>query len=313
MEKELDRLSTTDRRAGMAYGIIAFTAWGFLPLYWKLLKAVPPEEILAHRVFWSFIYVGIMLIYTGNFSKVKEVLRDRRNIVLVLLASILITINWFTYIWAVNSNYVLQTSIGYYINPLVVSLLSIVVLKERFSLGEVVALLLATIGVLIQTFSYGKFPWVALIIAVSFALYGLVKKLLTIDSMTGLALETTVIAPFALIFILTREFQGTGGTLQSLPIATLLLLTLSGVATATPLLWFAKGAQKIEFSTIGFLQYISPTITMFLGIFVFKEVFSKTHFISFGFIWAALVVFTFAKLRVTPGVVRRVSISKGVK
>lgn len=297
MENELKTKSIDEKKIGIMYGIVAFTAWGFLPLYWKLLNLIPALEILAHRITWSFVFVSILLLIKGDYGKVKNVLANKRNTILIALASLLISVNWFTYIWAVNSNYVVQASMGYYINPLVVSLLGMVVLKEKFNKGQMVALVLATIGVLILTVQYGSIPWIALILAITFAFYGLAKKMLVVDALTGLALETLMITPFALFFIITRQIQGIG-SLLIIPIPVLILLILSGVATATPLLWFAKGTQKVEFSTIGFLQYIAPTISLFLGVFIFKEEFSYTHFISFSFIWAALIIYTISITRV---------------
>lgn len=297
MEKALgEGQSKDERKIGVIYGAISFIAWGLLPLYWKLLKQIPTSEILSHRIFWSFIFVTSIILIKGDIHKLKQVLTVKKNMMLIVLAAALISINWFTYIWAVNSDFVLQASMGYYINPLVVSLLGMFVFKEKFNKGQIVALLLAAAGVIILTVQYGTIPWVALILAVSFALYGMVKKMLKVEAMIGLALETIVIAPFALFFIIFKEVQGIG-SLSILPISTLGILLLSGVATATPLLWFAKGTQMVEFSTIGFLQYISPTISMLLGIFVFKENFTNTHFISFSFIWAALIVYTISKIK----------------
>ncbi|MBS4041636.1 MAG: EamA family transporter RarD [Flavobacteriales bacterium] len=283
-------------RQGIFYGAISFIAWGLLPLYWKLLKQVPAQEILAHRIFWSFIFVSALILIKGDLGRIRTAITNRKNMLLIVIASILISVNWFTYIWAVNSDYVLQASLGYYINPLVVSILGILVFKERFDRAQIIALLLAFIGVLLLTIQYGRIPWVALILAVTFALYGMVKKLLKVDSVIGLALETMTIAPIALAFIIFREGQGVG-SIGLLPISTLLFLFMSGIATATPLLWFAKGTQLVEFSTIGFLQYISPTISMLLGIFVFREAFTSVHAISFGFIWTALVIYTVSKAR----------------
>ncbi|KAB3539042.1 EamA family transporter RarD [Alkaliphilus pronyensis] len=296
MENQASLSKNDNKKIGILYGTIAFIAWGFLPLYWKLLNQIPALEILAHRITWSFVFVTILLLLKGDFKRLKEVFKSRKNTVLIIFASVFITVNWFTYIWSVNSNYVVQASMGYYINPLVVSLLSMLVLKERFNAGQMIALILATIGVLVLTIQYGRIPWIALILATTFAFYGLTKKLLTVDSITGLALETMIITPAALSFIIYRQVTGVG-SLSTIPIPVLILLMLSGVATATPLLWFAKGAQMVELSTIGFLQYIAPTISLFLGIFLFKEEFSQTHFISFSFIWVALIIYTISITR----------------
>ena len=294
--KQSDSQNNYNKKLGIIYGIMAFVAWGLLPIYWKLLDRIPALEILAHRIVWSFVFVSALLFVKGDFKILKEILASRRKTILILTGAVLITINWYTYIWAVNAGFVLQTSMGYYINPLVVSLLSMFVLKERFNRGKILALILATIGVLILTVQYGEVPWVALILAISFAIYGLVKKVLNLDTITVLALETLMITPIALLYIGRIELAGTG-SLTVIPIPVLAILIFSGVVTATPLLWFAKGTQLVEFSTIGFLQYIAPTISFFLGVFLFNEEFSTTHLISFGFIWVALIIYTVAITR----------------
>lgn len=291
MEKQSSSNSKYNKKLGIFYGVIAFTAWGLLPIYWKLLDRIPALEILAHRIVWSFVFVSALLLIKGDFEVLKEILASRRKTGLILAGAVLITINWYTYIWAVNAGFVLQTSMGYYINPLVVSLLSMVVLKEKFNRGKILALILATTGVLILTVQYGEVPWVALILATSFALYGLVKKVLNLDTITVLALETLMITPIALIYIGRLQLTG-AGSLRVIPIPVLAILIFSGVVTATPLLWFAKGTQLVEFSTIGFLQYIAPTISFFLGVFLFNEEFSTSHLISFGFIWLAVIIYT---------------------
>ena len=296
MDKQSNSENEYNKKLGIIYGVMAFTAWGLLPIYWDLLNQIPALEILAHRIVWSFLFVTALLIIKGNYSALKEILTSRQKSLLVFAGAVLVSINWYTYIWAVNSNFVLQTSMGYYINPLVVSLLSMVVLKEKFNRGKIAALILAAIGVLIQTIQYGSIPWVALILAVSFALYGLVKKVVSIDTITALALETLMITPLALLYIGRIELTGSG-SLTVIPLSVLVLLLFSGVVTATPLLWFARGTQLVEFSTIGFLQYIAPTISFFLGVFFFREDFSITHLISFCFIWAALIVYTVAITR----------------
>ncbi len=296
LENQSQQNNTYNKRLGIIYGVMAFTAWGLLPIYWKLLDRIPALEILAHRIVWSFVFVTVLLIFKNDFKILKEILASRRKSLLILAGAVLISINWYTYIWAVNANFVLQTSMGYYINPLVVSLLSMFVLKEKFNRGKIIALLLATTGVLILTIQYGEVPWVALILAISFALYGLVKKILNLDTITVLALETLMITPIALFYIGRLQLTGEG-SLAVIPTSVLALLIFSGVVTATPLLWFARGTHLVEFSTIGFLQYIAPTISFFLGIFLFNEEFSTTHLISFGFIWVALIVYTVAITR----------------
>jgi chloramphenicol-sensitive protein RarD len=280
------------QRIGVLFGILAFIMWGSLPVYWKLLNEIPALEILAHRITWSFVFVSLLLVIKGDYRALGVVLKDKKQLRLIITAALLISVNWFTYIWAVNSNFVLQASLGYYINPLVVSLLSMIVFKERFNRKKTASLILAAAGVMILTVQYGQVPWVALVLAFTFAFYGLVKKVLVVDSITGMALETLVITPIALLYL--GYLQETGaGSFFVLPTTTILILIFSGVVTATPLLWFSKCTKLVQFSTIGFMQYIAPTISFFLGVFLFQEEFSALHLLSFCFIWTALIIYTY--------------------
>jgi len=285
-----------DKLIGYCYGIAAFIAWGFLPIYWKLLATVPAQEILAHRIFWSFAFMALMLFYLKRWHSLKGVLAGGKNLLIIILCAVLISINWFVYIWAVNSDQVIEASMGYYISPLISVLLGMALLKENLSPFQILALLLAVIGVGIITVQFGKIPWVALVLASSFAFYGLLKKLLPVDALLGLALETTYMMPLALAYIIFQELSGTGALAAVSPVVTILLIG-SGVVTATPLLWFAKGAQKMELSAIGFLQYIGPSISLLLGIFIFKEEFSHVHLASFCFIWAGVILYSWSGLK----------------
>ncbi|HWR62582.1 MAG TPA: EamA family transporter RarD [Clostridia bacterium] len=276
---------------GVFYGAIAFIAWGFLPIYWKFLKDIPADEILAHRIFWSFLFIGGIVLYKEGLGVLKETVKDRKNVRYVLLCAFFITINWGLYIWAVNSGNILQSSMGYYINPLMVVLLGTTVLKEKLNRLQYVSIAFAAAGVVIMTVQFGSIPWVALSLAATFALYGLFKKLVSAKSLVSLSLETAVLLPLALGYILFKLFSGQSALYNVTP-ATLVLLLFSGVATATPLLWFGMGANRVKLSTMGFLQYISPTISLFIGIFMYGEKFTGTHMISFGFIWAGLIIYS---------------------
>lgn len=211
----------------------------------------------------------------------------------MFLCGFVISINWFTYIYAVNTDHVIEASMGYFINPLVVVLLGVTIFKEKLSRWQLTALILAATGVLIITIQYGRVPWIALFLATSFAAYGLIKKLAQVDPVTGLALETFIVMPIALIYIISLETTATGA-LGSAPLAVKIILAGAGIVTATPLLLFARGIERTTFSMMGFLQYIAPTMTLFLGIFIFREPFSLIDFISFCFIWVALAIFTLA-------------------
>ena len=285
----------SNKGVGILYGIMAYTAWGLLPLYWKLLKVIPAFEILAHRIIWSFLFVIFLVVLSKQWLAIKQTMSDRRKMSLIGIGAITITVNWGTYIWAVNAGHVVEASLGYYINPLVTVLFGMVFLKERLNKGQIVALILALIGVVMMTVQYGKTPWIALILAFSFGFYGLFKKLAHVDSVTGLTLETAIITPMALGYITSQQLNGVGA-LGQISLFTTILLLLSGVATATPLLWFAKSAERVELSTIGFLQYISPTISLILGIFVFHEQFTIAHMTGFGLIWIALIIYSFSRV-----------------
>lgn len=280
---------------GFIYGIAAYVLWGVLPLYWKLLDEISATEILAHRILWSFVFMWAILSFNGQLKGCIQALKDRSNIVRILCATILITINWGLYIWAVTSGHILESSMGYYMNPLIVVVLGVVILKEKLNIWQIVSLIMAAVGVCIITISYGQIPWVSLMLALTFALYGLMKKTIQVGSAIGLGLETAFLMPLVLSYIIIRQASGIGA-LGSISTATTFILVGSGVVTALPLLWFAKGAKRIPLSSIGFLQYISPTISLLLGVFVYKERFTQTHMLSFGFIWCGLIIYSISQV-----------------
>jgi chloramphenicol-sensitive protein RarD len=285
-------------RKGIVYAAGAYVMWGLFPLYWKLVQNVSAEEILAHRFVWSFVF---MLLVLGGSKRLKQfgmeckkMRKHPKSLIMLIIASLLISANWFLYIWAVNHGHIIETSIGYYINPLLSILLGMVVLKERLNFWQLLSVAFAAIGVLVLTVQYGSFPWISISLAASFGFYGLAKKLLNFDAAIGLTMETLVITPIALLYLIFLSVNGnmvygTGS------LSTSLLLMGGGAATALPLLYFAKGARLIPLSMVGFLQYIAPTINLFLGIFIFNEHFTKTHMTAFFFIWVALIIYSFAK------------------
>ncbi|WP_047983859.1 EamA family transporter RarD [Ornithinibacillus californiensis] len=280
-------------RVGVVYAVFAYVIWGFLPIYWKIIDAVPASEILAHRIIWSFVFMVFIVLFVrkwpGFIDQCKIILKDKKKLFSITMASIVISLNWLIYIWAVNSDHVLQASLGYYINPLVSILLAIIVLKEKLTKSQTVSVILAGIGVLYLTFSYGVFPWVSIVLAITFALYGLFKKIVDIPAMYGLTIETMIITPIALIYLLFLP-ENTFSSQGALSIDGLLLMG-AGIVTAVPLLLFASGAKRIPLALVGFLQYIAPTLMLLLGVFVYGETFSFEHLISFGFIWLALVIY----------------------
>lgn len=290
----------TEQQAGVLYAAFSYILWGFLPVYWKLLHHVNADEILANRVFWSFFFVAAVLFFNKKWNlftgTLKGLANNKKQFAALGAASLLISINWFIYIWAVNTDQMIEASLGYYINPLVSVLLGMVFLKERLSIMQYASFALAAAGVVIMTISYGQFPWIAVSLAVSFGLYGLAKKLIKVDSAVGLALETLVVMPLAGIYIGYLFFQGSSSLFAG-SWTTSLLLAGAGAATAVPLLYFAKGAQRIPLATLGILQYIAPTITLILGIFVYHETFSMVHLLAFTFIWSALILYSLSRTK----------------
>ncbi|WP_019122130.1 EamA family transporter RarD [Brevibacillus massiliensis] len=278
-------------KAGVGYAILAYATWGLLPLYWKSLDLIPSDEILAHRIFWSFLFVAAVLTIRRRWKNIKPVLTNKKQLLAVTLCSILVTGNWYIYIWAVNHGQVIEAALGYYINPLLSIALGMIVLGERLHFWQLISLGLAAIGVAIMTIEHGRIPWIAVSLALTFALYGLAKKLLRADALTGLALETFMITPFALGYLMFLEGSGSG-TFFKLPTAVLLLLICSGIATAIPLLWFARSAQSVPLSMLGFIQYLSPTISLLMGVFLFKEPFTIVHAITFTFLWSSLLLYS---------------------
>ncbi|ACL20348.1 chloramphenicol-sensitive protein RarD [Desulfitobacterium sp. LBE] len=282
-------------KTGVLSALAAYTAWGLLPIYWKTLQSVPAQEILAHRITWSFVFVALLVLYKKQWGKIRSVLRDRSKVLGLLLSALLVTSNWYIYIWAVNSNRVVEASLGYYFNPLIVVLMGIMVLGERIDRWQIASIVLACLGVLILALEYGKIPWISLGLATTFALYGLAKRLVAVDSLLGLTLETAVVTPIAIIYLWTAG-ANSGGTISHFGVPTLLLLMGAGIVTAIPLLWFAHAAKNVPFTTIGFIQYLSPTLSLVLGVFVYHEEFTSTHALSFGFIWLALAVYSVSRI-----------------
>lgn len=280
-------------RSGIFYALIAYLLWGFLPIYWKTLDEVSSGTVLAHRVIWSFVFLSLLIVLTNQtkpfIQSATLILKSKKTLLILFTASIVISLNWLTFIWAVQNDFVIQTSLGYYINPLISVVMGIVFLKERLSLAQVLAVGLVAISVLFLTFSYGVFPWVSLILAFSFATYGLLKKFITINSIYSLTIETLFVTPIALLFLIF--FNQASANFTELPTLIMMLLIGAGVATAVPLILFGKAVQELSLSFIGILQYLAPTIMLLLGIFLYDEVFSTAHLVSFILIWIALAIY----------------------
>lgn len=282
---------------GLFFGALAYTMWGLLPLYWKLVNVVSPDQIFAQRIVWSFLFLSIILAFKDQFRQLWAVFQTKQNVVNGLLCTFFISINWFIYIWAVNNGYVIETSLGYFINPIVLTAFGALVFKEKLNKLQAGGFLLATLGVLYLTITYHKIPYIALSLAVSFALYGVFKKKSKLDSIVGLSFETMILSVPALLYVVFGEIGGHGFS-GNTPWIYGVLISLSGVATSVPLLLYAEATKRLPLGVVGFLQYISPTISLVLGVFVFKEAFDGTKLIAFIMIWMALAVYSVAQYQV---------------
>lgn len=277
-------------KKGILFALLAFISWGFLPVYWKLLQTVPAPEILAHRIVWSFVFIFFLIRLQKKKIKFSSFKNSKATLALAG-AGVFIALNWGIYIYAVNAGHIVETSMGYYINPLVSIAFGLIFLKEKLRPVQWVSLTLATAGVLYLALDYGKVPWIALALAGSFAIYGLLKKLTPHEALQGLALETLILLPAALLFL----WFGTGGshgTFLHSDSTTTFLLIFSGVVTALPLYWFALGVKLIPLSLVGFFQYIGPSIALLIAVFIYGEPFTHSHLISFSLIWSGLVLYT---------------------
>lgn len=279
-----------DGRKGILFATGAYLCWGLLPVYWKALQQVPAIEILAHRMAWSLLVVLLLLGVRRSWGWVRPVLRDWRTLATFTVSALLLAANWLIYIWAVNANHVVETSLGYFINPLMSVALGMVFLRERLRTAQLVAVLIAGAGVLFLTINHGRLPWIALGLALTFAIYGLLRKTAALNSLEGLALETGVLFLPAFLYLVFLERQGVGTFGHSESITSWLLM-LAGAATTVPLLLFASGARRIPMTVLGVLQYIAPTLQFLLGVFVFGESLTLERLIGFAFVWVALLIF----------------------
>lgn len=276
---------------GIFYALGAYLAWGFLPLYWKVVQVAAPLEILSHRIVWSLVLLIGTLTTLRQWQWVRDVIGNWRILLTFAATSVALCINWLTYIWAVNAGYIVETSLGYFINPLVSVLLGVLVLQERMRWGQWVAVGMAAIGVIYLTVTLGSLPWISLTLAFSFATYGLLRKMAALNALDGLTLETAYMIIPALGYLLYLEFTGQS-TFGHVSLRLTLLLIGTGLATTIPLLLFAAGARRISLSLVGLLQYVAPTIQFFLGVFLYREPFSSTKLVGFLLIWMALLAYS---------------------
>ena len=283
----------TATRRGTLYGAGAYLLWGLFPLYWPLLAPSAPLEVLAHRILWSLVVVVVLLAVTRRVEQVRAAVRDRRRLAQIALAAVVVAINWGTYIYGVTNDRVVETSLGYFVNPIVTVLLGVVVLGERLRPAQWTALGAAFVAVVVLTVENGSPPWIALVLAFSFGTYGLLKKTAGVGAVEGLAIETGVLLPVAAVYVVVIG----GGTFATEGVGHAALLALSGVVTAIPLLLFGAAASRIPLSTLGVLQYLAPTMQFVLGITLFDEPLPAVKLLGFVLVWCAVALFTVDLLR----------------
>lgn len=276
---------------GIASAVGAFLIWGLSPIFFKWLKAVPPFEILMHRMVWSFVFLMPLILFLGHWNAFKSALMNRRTMGILLGTTLLVSVNWFLFIWAINNNQILQTSLGYYINPLINVLLGRIFLKERLRRPQIIAVCIAAAGVGYLTFQFGRIPWISLTLAFTFGFYGLIRKTAPVGALEGLALETLLMSGPALAYLCYLNAAGGGAFFRMGPRIDFLLMG-TALVTALPLLLFTEGARRIFFSTVGILQYIAPSSTFLLAVFVYGEPFSTAKLWTFILIWTALVLYS---------------------
>ncbi len=278
-------------RHGVLFAIAAYTIWGVAPIYFKLLAAVPAAEILSHRIIWSFILVFGLILLTSRLERLKPILRHRPTMLKLALATVLLGGNWFLFIWAVNADRILDASLGYYINPLLNVAIGMAFFGERMRRMQWVAIAMAVTGVMVQIVSFGEVPWIALVLATSFSVYGGIRKRLPVDSITGLWLETLILLPIVLIYMLFFANSMAADMSQNSWSLNLLLIA-AGVVTTVPLLCFTAAAQRIRYSTLGFFQYIGPSLMFVVAVWLYNEPLAFDKLVTFGIIWAALALYS---------------------
>ena len=275
-------------KRGVLYGLGAYLMWGFFPLYFKLLQDVPATEILGNRIVWSFFFLAGIITLRKDWEIMRRTALKPRTLLIYTISACLLAVNWLIYVWGVNAGFIVETSLGYFINPLLNVVLGVVFLRERLRAWQWVPVGLATLGVIYLTVNYGQLPWIALALAFSFGMYGLVKKTAPLGSLHGLTLETGILFLPATLYLLLVANGDTTGSYTPL---TLVLLVGIGVVTAVPLLMFGVAARSIDLSLLGILQYVAPTCQFLLGVLVFNELFTSVRLVGFSLIWAALIFF----------------------
>jgi len=280
-----------EHRRGFWYGFSAYFAWGLFPLYWTLLEPAGATEILGHRIVWSVLTMAVLVVVLRLWRKIWMIVADRRRLGLIAVGAVVIAINWATYIWGVNNGHVVETSLGYFINPLILIFLGVAIMGERLRLVQWIAIAIATVAVVQLTIDYGRPPWIALTLAFCFGTYGLMKKKAHAGAVEGLTIETMILAPVALGYLLVLQADGSGafgreGALHAV------LLAGTGIVTAIPLLLFGGAATRVPMTTLGLLQYVAPIMQFTLGLVVFDEQMTTARWVGFGLVWCALLIIT---------------------
>jgi len=283
--------SGASARTGFIYGLVAYFIWGFFPIYFKQLKHLNPLEVVSHRIVWSLFFLTLLIIGRKEATVIRRVFSERRALLYLLATSLLISTNWLVFIYAVGKGEVLQSSLGYFMTPLVNVLLGVVILRERLRPWQIVSLVFAVCGVAVQLLLVGKLPLIALVLAGTFGLYGLLRKIAPVEALSGLAVETGMLALPAFCYLLYSGFTNGGHFIGRLP-QDLVMLPLAGVLTAVPLILFAAAARRLRLTTIGFLQYLTPTLHFLQAVFLYQEPFDTPHLISFCCIWCGLVIYS---------------------
>ena len=295
-------------RKGVALGLGAYFLWGFLPVYFKALGNVLPTEVVAQRVLWSVLLLAVLIVGTKRWPQLRAALANAQVLKILTLSALLIGANWLIYIWAIGAKHVLETSLGYFLNPLVNVVMGVVLLKERLTRAQMIAVSLAALGVAVLAIGAASGLWISLALAGTFATYGLLRKIAPVDSLEGLAIETLLLAPLAALYVGWLAAHGASGF--GMDARTTLLLAFSGIATATPLLLFAAAARRLRYSTLGLLQYIAPTIQFLLAVLAYGEPLTTAHLICFACIWTGLAIYAADGLRRGPRLRAKVSYSR---
>lgn len=277
---------------GMMYAFGAYLIWGFAPLYFKHLGFVPVYEMLSHRVIWSVLFIALVLTFTGAWLRVWSLLKSPKSIAVLMVSTLLISTNWGVFIWAINNDRMLDASLGYFINPLINVLLGVIFLNESLTRIKWIAISLAFLGVIVQVIELGSLPWVSLILPISFALYGLARKMIKVEALTGLFIETLLLLPFALFYLCYFAHSDSANVFNNNMVLNGWLM-LAGVVTATPLIFFTKAALRLTLSTLGFFQYIGPSLLFIFAVIVYGEPLALVKVITFLFIWSGVLLFAF--------------------